>query len=101
MEAPSITQIPIVNEFLDMFSDESSGMPPDKKREFCIDLVCDTQPMFVPPYRMAPAKQREIKEQLQKLLDKGFICPSTSPKGAMVLFVKKKDGSLMLCVDYR
>ena len=55
----------------------------------------------MPPYRMAPAELSELKEQLHELLDKGFIRPSTSPWGAPVLFVKKKDGSLRLCIDYR
>ena len=55
----------------------------------------------MPPYRMAPVELRELKEQLQELLDKSFIRPSTSPWGALVLFVKKKDGTLRLCIDYR
>ena len=60
-----------------------------------------TQPISIPPYRMAPLELRELKVQLQDLLDKGFIRPSTSPWGVPVLFVKKKDGSLRLCIDYR
>ena len=84
-----------------MFPDELSGMPPNKEIELCIDLVPNAQPVFVPPYRMALAELRELKKQLQELLDKGFIHPSTSPWGALMLFVKKKDGSLRLCIDYR
>ena len=60
-----------------------------------------TQPISIPPYRMAPLGLRELKAQLQDLLDKGFIHPSTSPWGALVLFVKRKDGSLGLCINYR
>src|SRR5262249_34828909 len=74
---------------------------PDREIEFCIDVVAGTAPISLPPYRMAPAELRELKEQLQELLDQGFIRPSTSPWGAPVLFVKKKDGSLRLCIDYR
>ena len=77
------------------------GLPPEREIEFCIDVVLGTDPIFMPPYRMAPAELNELKEQLQELFDKGFIRPSTSPWGAPVLFVKKKDGSLRLCIDYR
>ena len=76
-------------------------MPPDREIEFCIDVVPGTAPISLPPYRMAPAELKELKEQLQDLLDKGFVRPSTSPWGAPVLFVKKKDGSLRLCIDYK
>ena len=64
-------------------------------------MVQGTTPISLPPYRMAPAKLKELKVQLQKLVDKGFIRPSVSPWGAAVLFVRKKDGSLRLCIDYR
>jgi len=60
-----------------------------------------TAPISIAPYRMAPTELRELKIQLQELLDKGFIHPSVSPWGAPVLFVKKKDGTLRLCIDYR
>ena len=88
-------------EFLDVFPEELPGLPPHKEIEFCINVVSDTAPISMPPYRMAPAELRELKEQLQELLDKGFIRPSTSPWGAPVLLVKKKDGTLRLCIDYR
>ncbi|WMV43228.1 hypothetical protein MTR67_036613 [Solanum verrucosum] len=68
---------------------------------FCIDLEPGTRPISIPPYRMAPAELRELKTQIQELLDKEFICPSASPWGAPVLFVKKKDGSMRMCIDYR
>ncbi|WMV58989.1 hypothetical protein MTR67_052374, partial [Solanum verrucosum] len=69
--------------------------------DFGIDLLPDTQPISIPPYRMAPTELKELKEQLKDLLEKGFIRPSQSPWGAPVLFVKKKDGSLRMCIDYR
>ena len=72
-----------------------------EKIDFGIDLFPNTQPISIPPYRMAPAELKELKEQLKNLLDKGFIRPSISPSGAPVLFVRKKDGSLRMYIDYR
>ena len=70
--------------------------------ESTIDLIPGTEPISIPPYMMAPAELRELKAQLEELLSKGFIRPSISPWGALVLFVKKKkNGSLRLCIDYR
>ena len=69
--------------------------------EFTIDLIPGTKPITIPPYRMALAKLKELKAQLEELLSKGFNQPSISPWGAPVLFMKKKDGSLRLCIDYR
>ena len=77
------------------------GLPPDRDIDFCIDVEPGTRPISIPPYRMAPAELKELKEQLQDLLSKGFIRPSVSPWGAPVLFVKKKDGSMRMCIDYR
>jgi hypothetical protein len=76
-------------------------MPPDRDIEFIIELQPGTAPISKRPYRMPPNKLAELKVQLQDLLDKGFICPSASPWGCPALFVKKKDNSLRLCVDYR
>jgi hypothetical protein len=76
------------------------GLPPDREVEFSIDLVPGTQSIHKAPYRMAPTELRGLKEQLQELLVRGFICPSVSPWGGPVLFVKKKDGSLRMCIDY-
>ena len=76
-------------------------MPPVREVEFSIDLMPGTGPIAKAPYRMAPAEMKELKTQLEDLLDKGFIRPSMSPWGAPVLFVKKKDGSMRLCIDYR
>ena len=84
-----------------MFLADILGMPPDRDIDFCIDLEPGTRPISIPPYRMAPAELRELKAQLQELLGKGFIRPSASPWGAPVLFVKKKDGSFRMCIDYR
>ena len=84
-----------------MFPVDLPGMPPDRDIDFCIDLEPGTRPISIPPYRMAPVELRELKAQLQELLNKGFIRPSASPWGAPVLFVKKKDGSFRMCIDYR
>ena len=77
------------------------GMPPDRDIEFTIELQPGTALISKRPYRMPPAELAELKKQLQELLDKGFIRPSTSPWGCPALFVKKKDESLRMCVDYR
>jgi len=91
----------VVKEFGDVFPEELPGLPPQREVEFSIEIVSGANPISIPPYRMAPAELRELKIQLQELLDKGFIRPSMSPWGAPILFVKKKDGSLRMCVDYR
>ena len=77
------------------------GLPPKREIEFAIELIPGTAPISKAPYRMALAKLAELKTRLQELLDKGLIQPSVSPWGAPALFVKKKDGSLRLCIDYR
>ncbi|RVW60053.1 Retrovirus-related Pol polyprotein from transposon 17.6 [Vitis vinifera] len=96
-----LEDIPIVKEYPDVFLEDLPGLPPKREVEFTIDLVPGTGPMSKAPYRMAPVELKELKVQLQELLDKGFIRPSVSPWGAPVLFVKKKDGSMRLCIDYR
>ena len=83
------------------FPDDITGFPSERDVEFTIDLIPRTEPISIPPYRMAPAELRELKAHLEELLSKEFIKPSISPWGAPVLFVKKKDGSLRLCIDYR
>ncbi|XP_070050959.1 uncharacterized protein [Nicotiana tomentosiformis] len=100
-ETISIENVLVVREFSDVFPEDLLGLPPVREIDFGIDLTPDTQPISILPYRMAPAKLRELKQKLQNLLDKGFIRPSVSPLGAPVLFVKKKDGSLRMCIDYR
>ena len=100
-ELVKLEDIPVVNEFPDVFPDELPGIPPDREIEFAIDLAPGTEPVSKAPYRMAPVEMKELATQLQDLLEKGVIRPSVSPWGAPVLFVKKKDGSMRLCIDYR
>ena len=95
-----VEKIPVVCDYPDVFLDELPGMPPDRDVEFAIELQPGTAPISKRPYRMPPAELAELKKQLQELLDKGFIRPSTSPWGCPALFVKK-DESLRMCVDYR
>ncbi|XP_076949456.1 uncharacterized protein LOC143622099 [Bidens hawaiensis] len=94
-------RVPIVNEFPDVFPDELPGVPQERQVEFKIDLVPGAKPVAKSPYRLAPNEMKELMSQLQDLLDKGFIRPSVSPWGAPILFVKKKDGSMRICIDYR
>ncbi|XP_050217605.1 uncharacterized protein LOC126668454 [Mercurialis annua] len=97
----TLQNVPVVMEYPDVFPDELPGLPPDREIEFCIELAPGTKPISIPPYRMAPAELKELKNQLEELLNCGFIRSSVSPWGAPVLFVKKKDGSFRLCIDYR
>ncbi|KAL0549996.1 hypothetical protein IC582_014491 [Cucumis melo] len=97
----SLSSEPVVREYPDVFPDELPGLPPSREIDFAIELELDTAPISRAPYRIAPAELKELKVQLQELLDKGFIRPSVLPWGAPVLFVKKKDGSMRLCIDYR
>ena len=96
-----VHNIPVVREFADVFPEEIPGLPPNRDVEFTIDLEPGTAPISKAPYRMAPVEMQELKKQLEELLEKGYIRPSASPWGAPVLFVKKKDGSFRLCIDYR
>jgi hypothetical protein len=96
-----LKKIPVVYGYVDVFPDELPGMPPDRDIEFAIELQPGKTPISKRHYRMPPAELAELKKQLQELLDKGFIRPSTSPWGCPALFVKKKDESLRLCIDYR
>ncbi|KAA0032780.1 pol protein [Cucumis melo var. makuwa] len=91
----------VVRDYPDVFPEELSGLPPHREVEFAIKLEPGTVPISRALYRMTSAELKELKVQLQELLDKGFIRPSVSPWGAPVLFVKKKDGSMRLCIDYR
>ena len=96
-----VEKIPVVREFPDVFPEELPGIPLEREVDIAIEIVPGTVPMSRAPYRMAPTELKELKSQLQELLDKGFIRPSMSPWGAPVLFVKKKDGTLRMCIDYR
>ena len=93
--------IPIVREFPDVFPEELPDIPLEGEVDLSIEIVPGIALVSRAPYRMAPAELKELKVQLQNLLDKGFVRPSVSPWGAPVLFVKKKDGTLRMCIDYR
>ncbi|GJZ61006.1 putative reverse transcriptase domain-containing protein, partial [Tanacetum coccineum] len=101
VDEPRISDIPVVRGFTDVFPEDLSGLPPQRQVEFRIDLVPRATPIAKSPYHLAPLEMQELSGQLQELQDKGFIRPSHSPWGAPVLFVKKKDGSFRMCIDYR
>nr|GEU44563.1 putative reverse transcriptase domain-containing protein [Tanacetum cinerariifolium] len=96
-----LEDVPIVRDFSEVFPEDLSGIPPARQVEFQIDLVPGVAPVARAPYRLAPSEMKELAEQLQELFGKRFIRPSSSPWGAPVLFVKKKDGSFCMCIDYR
>lgn len=98
---PEFVDILIVREYQDVFLNELLGQPPTREVEFLIDLVSSTASILKAPFRMALAELKDLKEQLEDLLNNGFIRPSVSLWEAPVLFMKKKDGSLWLCIDYR
>ena len=100
-ERKKIEELPVVCEYPEVFPDDLPGLPPDRQVEFRIDLMPGTTPIARAPYRLAPTEMKELMTQLQELLDKGFIRPSSSPWGAPILFVKKKDGTMRMCIDYR
>ncbi|KAL4377944.1 hypothetical protein GQ457_02G018140 [Hibiscus cannabinus] len=101
MEEARPRDIRTVCDFSGVFPEELPSLPPDREVEFVIETHVDSTPVSISPYQMAPKELKELKTQLQELLDRGFIRPSTSPWGAPVLFVKKKDESLRMCIDYR
>ena len=96
-----LEDILVVREFSDVFPEDLPGIPPDREIDFQIELASGIEPISKAPYRMAPLELKEFKAQMEELMSKGFFRPSTSPWGALILFVKKKDGSLRLCIDYR
>ena len=96
-----LENILVVKDFMDVFPEELLGIPPERKLDLSIDILPGTTPTSRAPYRMAQTELKELKIQLQELMDKEFIRPSVSPWGALVLFVKKKDGTLQMCIDYR
>ena len=100
-EDNGVSDVQVMGEYPEVFPDDFTGLPPNRQVDFRIDLMPRAAPIARAPYRLAPAEMKEMMTQLQELLDKGFIRPSTSPWGAPVLFVKKKDGSMRMCIDYR
>jgi hypothetical protein len=101
LEEKPLENIKVVCEYPDVFSKELPGMPPDRDIEFSFEFLPGTAPISKRPYRMDVKDLVELKKQIEKLLEKGFIRPSSSPWGAPVLFVSKKDGSRRMCVDYK
>ena len=101
MKKPRIEDIPVISDYPEVFPEELPGLPPDRQVEFRIDIIPGAAPVARAPYRLAPTEMKELRTQLDDLLDKCFIRPSSSPWGAPILFVKKKDGSMRLCIDYR
>ncbi|KAI3792250.1 hypothetical protein L2E82_06124 [Cichorium intybus] len=96
-----IEEVEVVCDYPDVFPENLPGVPPSRQVEFVIDVIPGAKPVARPPYRLAPSEMEELKRQLQELLELGFIRPSSSPWGAPILFVKKKDGSMRMCIDYR
>ena len=100
-KGPSLDQYPVLSEFQDVFPDELPGLPPERELDFTIELKPSAEPISKTPYRMTALKLCELQMQLKELLDLGLVRPSVSPWGTPVIFVKKNDGSLRLCIDYR
>ncbi|GKE39925.1 hypothetical protein Tco_1463330 [Tanacetum coccineum] len=100
-EKKRLEDVLIIQNFPEVFPEDLPGIPPTRQAEFQINLMSGAAPVARAPYRLAPSKMKELSNQLQELSDKGFIRPSSSPWGALVLFVKKKDGSFRMCIDYR
>jgi hypothetical protein len=101
LDASQRSDVPVVNEFLDVFPEELPSMPPDRDIEFVIELKPGTTRIYKTPYRMATLELAELKVHIKELLEKGFIRSSSSPWGAPVIFVPKKDGTQRLCIEYR
>ncbi|KAJ9541664.1 hypothetical protein OSB04_028170 [Centaurea solstitialis] len=97
----TVKDVPVVCEFPDVFPEDFPGIPPERQVEFRIDLVPGAAPVAKTPYRLAPPEMQELLNQLEELLQKAFIRPSSSPWGAPILFIKKKDDSMKMCIDYR
>ncbi|GJS92549.1 putative reverse transcriptase domain-containing protein [Tanacetum coccineum] len=96
-----LQDVPVIRNFPEVFPDDLPRLPPPRQVKFRIELVPGAAPVARAPYRLAPSELKELSDQLKELLEKGFIRPSSSPWGAPVLFVKKKDGSFHMCIDYR
>nr|GEZ42757.1 putative reverse transcriptase domain-containing protein [Tanacetum cinerariifolium] len=100
-EKKRLENVPIIRDFPEVFPEDFPGLPLTRQVVFQIDLIPSAAQVARAPYRLAPSKMKELSEQLKELSDKGFIRPSSSPWGAPVLFVKKKDGSFRMCIDYQ
>ncbi|GJU73208.1 putative reverse transcriptase domain-containing protein [Tanacetum coccineum] len=96
-----LEDVPVIRDFPEVFPKDLPGLLPPRQVEFRIDLILGVAPVAHAPYRLAPSKMKELSKELQELLEKGFIRPSSSSWGAPVLFMKKKDGSFRICIDYR
>ncbi|GKE09025.1 putative reverse transcriptase domain-containing protein [Tanacetum coccineum] len=101
VDEPRISDIPVVQDFTDVFLEYLLGLPPQRQVKFFIDLVPGATPVAKSPYRLAPSGMQKLFDQLQELQDKGFIRPSHSPWGAPMLFMRKKGGSFCMCIDHR
>jgi hypothetical protein len=99
-KVPNLEDHAVLEDFEDVFK-EVPGLPPKRDIDFSINLMPGATPVSKTPYRMSTPELKELQMQLEELLKKGYICPSVSPWGAPVLFVKKKDGTLRLCIDFR
>ncbi|XP_050915058.1 uncharacterized protein LOC127130016 [Lathyrus oleraceus] len=99
-ENGTMGEFPVIRDFPEVFPDEVNDFPPEREVAFMIDLIPGTSLVSMAPYRMSPSELKELKSQLEDFFDKRFICPSVSPRGAPVLLVKKKEGTMRLCVDY-
>ncbi|GKC92642.1 putative reverse transcriptase domain-containing protein [Tanacetum coccineum] len=100
-EKKQLEDVPIIQNFLELFPKDFLGLPSTRQVEFQIDLIPGVAPVARAPYRLAPSEMKELSDQLKEISNKGFIRPSSSPWGAPVLFVRKKDGSFLMCIDYR
>ncbi|GJV30042.1 putative reverse transcriptase domain-containing protein, partial [Tanacetum coccineum] len=100
-EEKRLEDVPIVRDFPEIFPEDLSGIPSARQVVFQINLIPGAAPVARAPYRLAPSEMKELSDQLKELFNKGFIRPSSSPWGAPVLFVKKKDESFRMCIDYR
>jgi hypothetical protein len=100
LDASQGSEVPVVNELQNVFPEELPGMPPDRDIEFVIELKPGTTPIYKTPSRMATPELAELKEHVKELLEKGFICASSSPWGTPVIFFPKKDGTQRFCMDY-
>jgi hypothetical protein len=100
-DKPRLENHPILREYKYVFTEEVPSLPPRRDVDFSIELVPRAMLISIRPYRMSTSKLVELKLQLKEMWDKGYICPSVSPWGALALFMKNKDGTLRLCIYYK